>query len=267
MGCGTCGSKKKCGCATQVAGPIGLTGPQGIQGNTGDQPAYEWNGTQIRFENPDGSWGSWVNLQGPPGPCNTGAPGLQGPPGATGPTGPSGPQGPAGIQGLQGDPGVDGVDGVDAFPKNRIVFSNMAIYTDTGLGLNGVSTTLNTPDIPIDGDGVHVTYITKQLSGSAGTSGLYIDGSGGPALVFERTFGGINDETLIVDAYLIRSALTFKTVTRVYGFDGAGVPILLIDRSTTINELANATFDVVVLLNTGGGNSTIEDMIVTILKQ
>jgi hypothetical protein len=110
-GCGSCGSKKKCNCPEQIPGPIGLTGPQGPQGPTGDQPAYEWNGTQIRFENPDGSWGPWVNLQGPPGPCSSGTQGLQGPQGPAGPAGPSGPAGVSGPQGIEGPIGPQGPAG------------------------------------------------------------------------------------------------------------------------------------------------------------
>ena len=108
--CVNCKNNTCTGC-TEVcpAGPIGLTGPQGEQGPIGDQPAYEWSGTQIRFENPDGSWGPWVNLVGPPGPCGTGSQGGQG---LQGPAGPPGPQGVPGAQGNQGLPGNQGEQGV-----------------------------------------------------------------------------------------------------------------------------------------------------------
>lgn len=33
-------------------------------GPKGDSPAHQWNGTEIRFENPDGSWGPWVDIGG-----------------------------------------------------------------------------------------------------------------------------------------------------------------------------------------------------------
>lgn len=33
----------------------------------GEAPAHEWDGTRLRFEQPDGSWGPWVDLQGPKG--------------------------------------------------------------------------------------------------------------------------------------------------------------------------------------------------------
>ena len=33
----------------------------------GDSPAYEWDGTSIRFKNPNGAWGAWANLKGEKG--------------------------------------------------------------------------------------------------------------------------------------------------------------------------------------------------------
>lgn len=50
-----------------------LAAQQGPPGEKGDKPSHNWNHTSLRFENPDGSWGSFVNLQGPTGP-----PGLDG---------------------------------------------------------------------------------------------------------------------------------------------------------------------------------------------
>lgn len=104
MACTKC-KKKKCNCPEPEVGPIGLTGPQGPQGEKGDKPAHEWNGTQIRFQNPDCSWGPWIDLQGPAGPCGdagTGAQGNQGPAGPQGVQGAPGPTGPAGPAGADG---------------------------------------------------------------------------------------------------------------------------------------------------------------------
>jgi len=50
-----------------IKGPKGDQGPQGEQGPKGDKPAHEWQGTSLRFENPDGSWGQFVNLKGQDG--------------------------------------------------------------------------------------------------------------------------------------------------------------------------------------------------------
>lgn len=40
-------------------------------GPKGDKPAHEWNNKSLRFENPDGQWGSYVNLQGENGESST----------------------------------------------------------------------------------------------------------------------------------------------------------------------------------------------------
>lgn len=56
-----------------VLGPKNRVGPQGLQGEKGNPgkqgpaPEHEWNGTKIRFQNPDGSWGQFVDLKGPKG--------------------------------------------------------------------------------------------------------------------------------------------------------------------------------------------------------
>lgn len=51
-------------------------GPQGPKGETGPAPAHEWQGTSLRFANPDGTWGDLVNLQGPQGEAGTGGGGT-----------------------------------------------------------------------------------------------------------------------------------------------------------------------------------------------
>ena len=50
-----------------IKGPQGDQGPQGEPGPKGDKPAHQWSGTSLRFENPDGTWGSLVNLKGQDG--------------------------------------------------------------------------------------------------------------------------------------------------------------------------------------------------------
>lgn len=49
-------------------GPQGPQGPQGPPGEPGPAPRHQWDGTKLRFENPDGSWGRKVDLEGPRGP-------------------------------------------------------------------------------------------------------------------------------------------------------------------------------------------------------
>ena len=63
----------------------------------GTAPAHEWDGSMLRFQNADGSWGEFVELSGPQG--------------EQGPKGEQGEQGPAGIQGLQGEQGPKGDKG------------------------------------------------------------------------------------------------------------------------------------------------------------
>lgn len=70
-------------------GPRGLIGPRG---EVGPMPEHEWDGTSLRFEEPDG-WGEWVNLKGEKG--DKGEPGRNGV-GGMGPPGPPGPPGPGG---------------------------------------------------------------------------------------------------------------------------------------------------------------------------
>ncbi len=56
--------------------PVTLTAPKGDKGDAGTNgsnganglpPEHTWEGTSLRFENPDGSWGEYVDLQGPSG--------------------------------------------------------------------------------------------------------------------------------------------------------------------------------------------------------
>ena len=129
MACPHC-KKQNCTCEQGPEGPIGLTGPQGPPGEKGDKPAHEWNGTQIRFQNPDCSWGPWINLQGPPGPCGEGEEGGQG---IQGPQGPPGQQGPPGNDGPPGPPGLDGVSVTNAEIDEN---GDLIIYLSDGSQIN-----------------------------------------------------------------------------------------------------------------------------------
>jgi hypothetical protein len=42
-------------------------GPKGDPGPAGPAPQHQWNNTQLRFQNPDRTWGDYVDLQGPAG--------------------------------------------------------------------------------------------------------------------------------------------------------------------------------------------------------
>jgi hypothetical protein len=46
-----------------VQGVQGDVGPQGGKGDVGRPPKHEWNNDNIRFQNPDLTWGKWINLK------------------------------------------------------------------------------------------------------------------------------------------------------------------------------------------------------------
>ena len=50
-----------------AVGPKGPEGPPGPQGPIGLPPRHQWQGSKLRFENPDGSYGRFVDLRGPQG--------------------------------------------------------------------------------------------------------------------------------------------------------------------------------------------------------
>lgn len=52
---------------TGTAGIRGATGEQGPKGDNGPMPDHKWEGTKLRFEKPDGTWGKAVDLKGDKG--------------------------------------------------------------------------------------------------------------------------------------------------------------------------------------------------------
>jgi len=48
-------------------GEPGTQGPKGDPGERGPMPRHQWQGTLLRFEQPDGTWGRFTDLQGPKG--------------------------------------------------------------------------------------------------------------------------------------------------------------------------------------------------------
>lgn len=97
---------------TGPQGPKGPQGPAGIQGPRGTAPDHEWNGSKLRWKNPDGTWAAWADLRGPQGVTGPEGPvGVQGPAGPKGATGPTGPQGPKGATGATGPTGPQGATG------------------------------------------------------------------------------------------------------------------------------------------------------------
>ncbi|MDP3106958.1 hypothetical protein [Hydrogenophaga sp.] len=53
--------------ADGAQGLQGEQGPPGPQGPKGDKPDHQWDGTALKFEKPDGTWGPAVDLKGAPG--------------------------------------------------------------------------------------------------------------------------------------------------------------------------------------------------------
>jgi len=102
LGCNDDAPPGNAGLTDETPDPLG---PRGMAGGNGATPEHEWQGTRLRFRNPDGSWGPWSDLRGA-----TGA-GLEGKPGAAGERGPVGPQGPSGPAGRDGVPGPQGEAG------------------------------------------------------------------------------------------------------------------------------------------------------------
>jgi len=131
-----------------ATGAQGEKGDKGDKGETGEEPAHEWLGTRLRFQNPDGTWGEWVELKGEQGdspefqwngsklrfknPDETwgtwvdlrGEVGPQGKKGLDGDHGKDGKAGAKGAKGDKGNPGKDGADGkpgpVGPIPKHEI---------------------------------------------------------------------------------------------------------------------------------------------------
>lgn len=48
-------------------GPRGPKGDKGDPGEIGPMPKHRWEGSELQFERPDGSWGQKVDLRGPRG--------------------------------------------------------------------------------------------------------------------------------------------------------------------------------------------------------
>ncbi|MGL5580212.1 MAG: collagen-like triple helix repeat-containing protein, partial [Cetobacterium sp.] len=59
-----------------LPGPIGPQGPKGEPGVDGKAPQHQWAGTNLRFTNPDGSWGQYTDLKGDKGDPGSGGGGT-----------------------------------------------------------------------------------------------------------------------------------------------------------------------------------------------
>jgi hypothetical protein len=50
-----------------IDGNPGAPGEPGQKGPCGDAPKFQWDGSRLRVQKPDGTWGHWVDLAGLPG--------------------------------------------------------------------------------------------------------------------------------------------------------------------------------------------------------
>jgi hypothetical protein len=94
-------------------GDPGIIGIPGIHGTNGTYPAHQWNGTNIRFQLSNGTWGNWTNIKGDDGSSTTGSPGPQGPAGSQGPQGPAGKDGSPNLPPVVTSKSPNGCIGID----------------------------------------------------------------------------------------------------------------------------------------------------------
>jgi len=127
-----------------IPGERGLPGKPGKRGLNGRMPKHEWNGTFIRFENPDGSWGEWKNIQGPGG-------------------------------GSMNGPSEGGFGG--GLMRVRGTDFEMQGVSQIYLGNNLVATRLGDGSVRIDAQGgaSGVNIITEELSGTQSGNDVTID--------------------------------------------------------------------------------------------
>jgi len=85
------------------------------RGADGQAPAHEWDGTKLRFQNPDGTWGEWVDLRGKPGK-----------------KGDKGEQGESGRVLIRGGGGGGGLDPASIPPAGSIVGGDFLIIERAG---------------------------------------------------------------------------------------------------------------------------------------
>lgn len=170
---------------TGLTGPAGPTGPQGItgpQGETGAAPEHAWgDGTttpvdQLRFKNPNGTWGVFTALGGPQGiqgpQGNVGPAGVAGPQGiqgATGDTGATGLKGDTGLTGAAGPTGPQGVQGATgAAPEHSWTADGFSLRFKNPNGLWGAYNNIQGPQGAVGPQG---TKGDKGLTGATGPTG------------------------------------------------------------------------------------------------
>lgn len=131
----------------------GIDGKDGKDGAPGLSPRHEWDGSKIRFQSADGTWGEWVDVRGPMGPA-----GMSYGPGEYG--------GGGGLERVRSSSGAFDMQGV-----SKIMFGNNLTITRMGDGsirvdaLGGASgTNLLTEEIAGTQSGANVTLDLTTLS-------------------------------------------------------------------------------------------------------
>jgi hypothetical protein len=170
---------------------IGAVGPQG------EKPAHEWEGTALRFENPDGTWGDPVDLKG-----QTGDPGLAGPEGPEGPVGPEGPQGLQGIPGEQGATGATGPHGPqgEQGPPGEIPQELLdriaALETQVGTLTTQVNTLVSLlQGVTRNGNNIVFTGLNVQIVNGTGSTNLSENGTGNLIVGYNELRGSSDNRT------------------------------------------------------------------------
>ena len=120
--------------STNIVGPQGATGNQGIAGPAGQAGATGPTGPQ----GPDGATGA-TGPMGPQGTAGaTGPMGFTGPQGVPGPTGPQGPIGPTGATGVPGPTGPIGGSNTQFIYNNSGTAAGANVYYNNSNGYVGV---------------------------------------------------------------------------------------------------------------------------------
>lgn len=173
----------------------------------------------------------------------------------------TGPQGIQGIQGIQGDPGTNGTNGLDGLDGTNIVFANLSTYSS---GDADIVYTATTTDIANTNDAYYINFKTTCVFTSPGT--LQVTKSGGSPgtseILFTHTFDVAANTNGIFEIYLLKSGTNLIGNARFIGKPDIFVtyPIIL------TNFFGSATTDFIFKTNTAAGDSTIDDIIIQLIK-
>lgn len=110
-----------------------IEGLKELEGEMGPMPNHSWDGCELSFERPDGTFSTPVRLVGPEGKN-----GLDGKDGKAGKDGKDGKNGKNGLDGKDGKDGKDGADGEDGkdgdIPRHEIDGNRIRFELPDGFG-------------------------------------------------------------------------------------------------------------------------------------